>query len=126
MGGAEGTGPSPVKTPQPAAAGKEVQVPLTVAEQNTDSYLTGKERRDFYFSQTPVGTREGCLLFCYNQPLPDLAGTVLLWLYYCYCLSRLLKTYLEAWLDNVVGYRVRLKGIFVLTFCIAWLWGQFS
>lgn len=63
MGGAEGTGPSPVKTPQPAAAGKEVQVPLTVAEQNTDSYLTGKERRDFYFSQTACGNKGGVLTF---------------------------------------------------------------
>ena len=26
---------------------------------------------------------EGCLLFYYNQPLPHLAGTMPLWLYYC-------------------------------------------
>lgn len=48
------------------------------------------------FLEQPVGTREGCLLFRCNQPLPKLAGAVLLWLYYCCHLSRLLRTYPEA------------------------------
>lgn len=39
--GAEGTGPIPVKTPQDAATGKEVQAPLT--GQNTDDYATAKK-----------------------------------------------------------------------------------
>lgn len=41
MRGAEGTGPIPVKTPQDAATGKEVQAPLT--GQNTDNYATAKK-----------------------------------------------------------------------------------
>lgn len=59
MGGAQGTGPSPGRTSQPAAAGKEAQAPLTEAEQNTDNYAAGEEGRDFHFSQTACGNKGG-------------------------------------------------------------------
>lgn len=72
--------------------------------------ITLLPRRTKIFLKQPVVTWEGAHI-CYDQLLlPDFAETVLFWLYCCCSLPLLLKT--EAWLDNVVGYRLRLKSNF--------------
>lgn len=103
-GGAQGT-------PQPAAAGREVQAPWTGAEQNTDSsaHCPHGTREGFHSSSTTCGSKGGSLCFCSNHPLPDLAATVLLWLSCCYHLPRLWQTYLEVWLDKAAGHRLRVN-----------------
>ena len=46
---------------------------------------------------------EGCLLFCYNQSLPHLEGTMLLWLYYCcYICWRIIGSLTVPWLNHTV------------------------
>lgn len=85
--------------PQPAALEKRFRclgLGLNRAETATLCEAVAGAGGTSIFLEQPVGTREECLLFCCNQPLPNLAGVVLLWLYYCCHLSCLLRTYPEA------------------------------